>query len=216
MERISRGDGNNVRILKNTTSIMKEQNDTNTPATTPKRLHFKIEKQKESPNDYWYRARPYIGNMNMLGNRYLGLYPENILNMLKKNKFFKSGRLLFGLCLCGCEGCDDFCVDIVVNDDTVIWKGWHEFSKAEYISALREVKEAAAACLAKHKKGLKAYKKAVYECLMQDMGIPETDARNKMEFYEEWNFIEQYFMKDYSVALAAKAIVLGEEEDYEI
>ena len=51
---------------------------------------------------------------------------------------------------------------------------------------------------------------------MQDMGIPETDARNKMEFYEEWNFIEQYFMKDYSVALAAKAIVLGEEEDYEI
>lgn len=197
----------------NTTSIMKEQNDTNTPAITPKRLHFKIEKQEDGVDFCWYRALPFIGNMNMLGNRHLGRDLKDILNMLKKNKFFKSGRLLLGVCLCGCEGCDDFCVDIVINDDTVIWKGWHEFSKAEYISALQEVKKTAIECLEKHKKDLKAYKKAVYERLTQDMGIPETDARSKMEFHEEWNFIEQYFMKDYSVASTAKAIVSDDEED---
>lgn len=195
---------------------MKEQNDTNTPAIPPKRLHFKIEKQEDGVDFCQYRAQPFIGNMNMLGNRYLGLHPKDILNMLKKNKFFKSGRLLLGVCLCGCEGCDDFFVDIVINDDTVIWKGWHEFSKAEYISALLEVKKTATECLAKHKKDLKAYKKAVYEYLTQDMGIPASDARSKMEFYEEWSSIEQRFMKDYNVASTAKTIVSDDEEEYEM
>ncbi|MDE5612034.1 MAG: hypothetical protein K2I90_08470, partial [Odoribacter sp.] len=110
----------------------------------------------------------------MLGNRYLGLTPEEILEMLRKNKFFKSRRLLLGICRCGCEGCDDFFVDISVNNNTVTWKGWYEFDKAEYISALQEMKKMASECLAKHKTDFEEYKKAVYECLTQNMAIPST------------------------------------------
>ena len=167
-----------------------EENKKKSLSSPRKSLRFKIEKQIDGGDFYWYRELPFIGNMNMLGNRYLGLTPAEILEMLRKNKFFKSGRLLLGICLCGCEGCDDFFVDISVNNDTVTWKGWYEFDKAEYISALQEMKKTATECLAKHKKDFKEYKKAVYECLTQNIGIPEGVAKSQMK--RENRFIEQY------------------------
>lgn len=184
---------------------MKEQNNTNT-ATSQKSLNIKIKKQVDGIGFCWYGVLPFIGNMNMLGNRYLGLTPKEILKMLRKNKFFKSGRLLLGICLCGCEGCDDFFVDISINNDSVTWKGWHKFEKVEYISALQEMKKMATECLAKHKKDFKEYKKAVYECLTQNMGIPATVAKNKMKFYEKYDFLEQYFMKNRSIQSVAMEI----------
>lgn len=188
---------------------MKEQNDTNTPAVTKKNLSFKIEKQRYEIGDCWYGLRPLVKNIDILGDKYLGLP----LEMLKKNKFFKSGKLQLGLYPCFGYPCKAFFINVSITDDTVIWKGWHEFNKAEYISAIQEMQKMIIECLAKHKKELKEYQKAVYEYLTQNMGIPATVAKSQIKFYEKWSYIpiEKYFMDDYSVQSVAKRIA-GEKE----
>lgn len=77
---------------------------------------------------------------------------ENILKKERRigllaEKFFEQDFLSekIRLGICGCEGCDDYDVEITLQNNTVIWKDFHadteySFGISEYRNALQEVK----------------------------------------------------------------------------
>lgn len=53
--------------------------------------------------------------------------------------------MLIGICCCGCEGCDDYTVDISVQGNSVVWFDWRAnseyiFDKSEYEKAIEAVR----------------------------------------------------------------------------
>lgn len=83
---------------------------------------------KEYPKGDYYQIRSVIDGMDLYGNEHLGI---NELSDFFTQKNFFGGELLIGICCCGCEGCDDYTVDVSLQGNTVVWSDWR--AKSEYI-----------------------------------------------------------------------------------
>lgn len=71
-----------------------------------------------SPDSNDHEIRILIDNKDFLGNDYLGLDPPSFFS---QNNFDKNGELMVGRCTCGVEGCCDYSVTVVVNQNTITW-----------------------------------------------------------------------------------------------
>ena len=93
-------------------------------------LAFEI-KPSPSSNDHEVRIR--IDGGDWLGEDYMGLDPPRLF---AQGSLTEGGRLLIGRCECGCEGCDDVCVEVMRDGGEVVWtstNGAHlHFDKREY------------------------------------------------------------------------------------
>jgi hypothetical protein len=79
------------------------------------KLSFNILPSPES-NDH--EVRIVVDDEDFLGSDYLGLDPPSFFS---QDNFDKNGELMIGRCTCGVEGCCDFPVTVVVNQDNVLW-----------------------------------------------------------------------------------------------
>ena len=63
-----------------------------------------------------------------------------------KQDFYTTDKpLLLGICGCGCLGCDDYYVEVSLQDNMVVWKDWHTdseycFDRLQYENALETTK----------------------------------------------------------------------------
>ena len=71
-----------------------------------------------SPETNDHEIRILIDDEDFLGNDYLGLDP---LSFFSQDNFDKNGELMVGRCTCGVEGCGDYAVDVVVNQNNISW-----------------------------------------------------------------------------------------------
>lgn len=65
-----------------------------------------------------HQVRILIDGNDVLGNAYLGIDPPIFFAL---PNLCSNGQLLIGRCTCGCEGCDNFLVDVRVSKYKVIW-----------------------------------------------------------------------------------------------
>ena len=98
------------------------------------KLTFKILPSPES-NDH--EIRILIDGEDFLGGDYLGLDPPAFFS---QENFDKNGELMIGRCTCGCEGCSDFPITVVANENTISWTNNYGlnllFDKTEYKSSI--------------------------------------------------------------------------------
>jgi hypothetical protein len=78
----------------------------------------------------------------------IGLIPEkrffHVLNLQPKlfhqESLLSGGKALVGRCKCGCEGCDDYVIEIIIDENEVEWKSPRgyllSFNKSEYESEI--------------------------------------------------------------------------------
>lgn len=99
-------------------------------------LKFEVEESSDS-NDH--QVRIIIDGKDWLGDAYLGIDPPSLW---EESNVLDGGETVLGRCTCGCEGCDDFIVDIEVTDHSVIWrapgKPVLEFVKKQYHSVVKK------------------------------------------------------------------------------
>ena len=102
-------------------------------------IKFEIYPSEES-NDH--QVRIIIDNSDFLGNDHLGIDPPSFF---AQRNLFEAGELLIGRCTCGCEGCDDYSVNVFLQEDTIIWSNSNgltlEFNKSEYDNAISTAKK---------------------------------------------------------------------------
>ena len=101
-------------------------------------IRFEIYPSEES-NDH--QVRIIIDDFDFLGNDYLGIDPPSFF---KQKNLFEAGELLIGRCTCGCEGCDDYPIQVSLGENTIIWSDSNglrlEFDKSEYENAVSVTK----------------------------------------------------------------------------
>ena len=71
-----------------------------------------------SPETNDHEIRILIDDEDFLGDDYLGLDPPSFFS---QDNFDKHGELLVGRCTCGVEGCCDYLVTVIVNQDNISW-----------------------------------------------------------------------------------------------
>lgn len=87
-----------------------------------------------------YEVQPYIDGHKLLNGRdNIGLGPQEFLS---RNKLLQDGELLLGICICGCEGCDDFLVAQEIKDEIVVWKTLYQYEEVTYRFDLEQYKKA--------------------------------------------------------------------------
>lgn len=97
--------------------------------------------------EYWnngghedYEVQPYIDGRKLLNRRdNIGLEPQKFLSA---NELLQEGRLLLGICTCGCEGCNDFVVEQKIKDNVVLWKvedKTYSFDLLQYENAVKDL-----------------------------------------------------------------------------
>lgn len=87
-----------------------------------------------------YEVQPYIDGHKLLNGRdNIGLGPQEFLS---RNKLLQDGELLLGICICGCEGCDDFLVTQEIKDEIVVWKTLYQYEEVTYRFDLEQYKKA--------------------------------------------------------------------------
>jgi hypothetical protein len=72
----------------------------------------------QSPETNDHEVRILIDNEDILGKDYLGLDPPSFFS---QDNFAQNGELMIGRCTCGVEGCCDYPVTVIVNDNTISW-----------------------------------------------------------------------------------------------
>ena len=74
----------------------------------------------------------------------------SVCDFFHTTNLMHAGKSVLGICSCGCEGCDDYTIDIKIQEDEVTWEGCvirtddeqdrksvsYHFNKAEYMSAI--------------------------------------------------------------------------------
>jgi len=102
------------------------------------KISFKILVSAET-NDH--EVRIFIDNEDFLSDDYLGLDPSSFFG---QDNFDKNGELIVGRCTCGVEGCCDYPITVVINQDTLLWtdnNGLHLlFEKQDYYCAINAAK----------------------------------------------------------------------------
>lgn len=90
-----------------------------------------------SPETNDHQASILVDGVDWLGDDYLGLDPPRLF---QQETLLCGGRTIVGRCNCGCEGCDDVVVDIIINENVVKWqspKGYVlTFNRSEYESEI--------------------------------------------------------------------------------
>lgn len=87
-----------------------------------------------------YEVQPYIDGHKLLNGRdNIGLGPQEFLS---RNNLLQDGELLLGICICGCEGCDDFLVTQEIKDEIVVWKTLYQYEEVTYRFDLEQYKKA--------------------------------------------------------------------------
>lgn len=87
------------------------------------------------------QIRSVIDGLDLYGNSHIGI---SFTDFFTNDSFF-GGELLIGICCCGCEGCDDYTVDVSMQGNTITWFDWRRktkyiFDKSEYEKAIELVK----------------------------------------------------------------------------
>jgi len=90
-----------------------------------------------SPETNDHEALILVDGKDWLGDDYMGLDPPMLF---RQETLLKGGETLVGRCNCGCEGCDDVVVDVIVDEKEVKWKtlkGYTlKFDRIEYESEI--------------------------------------------------------------------------------
>lgn len=87
-----------------------------------------------------YEVQPYIDGHKLLNGRdNIGL---GLQEFLSRNKLLQDGELLLGICICGCEGCDDFLVTQEIKDEIVVWRTLYQYEEVTYRFDLEQYKKA--------------------------------------------------------------------------
>ena len=92
-------------------------------------LFLKILPSYES-NDY--QVRVFIDEEDLLKDIYLGCDPTSFFS---QNFLKNEPEIIIGRCTCGCEGCSDLSIELILEENTVIWKNENynfEFDFNEY------------------------------------------------------------------------------------
>lgn len=101
-------------------------------------LGFKVLESKGS-NDH--QVRIFIDLNDWLGESYLGIDPPALFC---QESLILGGEAVVGRCRCGCEGCDDFSVNIEITDHLAIWRPnsglMLEFALNQYLEAIEKQK----------------------------------------------------------------------------
>lgn len=89
----------------------------------------------------YLQIRSVVDDIDLYENEYLGI---GLSDFFTQKNFF-GGKLLIGICCCGCEGCDDYTVDVSVQGNSVVWFDWrvdseYIFDKSEYEKAIEAVR----------------------------------------------------------------------------
>jgi hypothetical protein len=96
----------------------------------------------ECPESNDHEACIIIDGNDWLGNDYMGIDPPRLFS---QKSLLAGGKTIIGRCTCGCEGCDDVVIDIIVSNDNVLWesnKGYKlEFNKDEYLKEITNKKQ---------------------------------------------------------------------------
>ena len=71
-----------------------------------------------SPESNDHEIRILIDNEDFLGNDYLGLDPPSFFS---QDNLEKDGEIMVGRCTCGVEGCGDYPLKVVINQENVLW-----------------------------------------------------------------------------------------------
>jgi hypothetical protein len=84
-----------------------------------------------------HEASIIVDGNDWLGNEYMGLDPPKLF---RQKTLLTGGETLIGRCNCGCEGCDDFFIDVIVDENEVKWKSPKgyvlSFDRIEYESEI--------------------------------------------------------------------------------
>ncbi|WP_459461638.1 hypothetical protein [Rhizobium sp. No.120] len=67
-----------------------------------------------------HEVRLIVDGLDWIGNDHLGLDPPDLVRQLTEGH---EGRLIIGICNCGCMGCDDLIVDVRRTATSVEWSG---------------------------------------------------------------------------------------------
>lgn len=116
-------------------------------------LRFEIRKQEVVFN-FSYGIRVFVNDFDLFGPpSHIGFYPPN-LSYVKE--LFKPGKLLIGVCACSCQGCNDYHVNVTINQDTVIWEDWETeqtyiFRRPEYEKAVERLRIKSIRYIERHK-----------------------------------------------------------------
>lgn len=116
-------------------------------------LRFEIRKQEVVFN-FSYGIRVFVNDFDLFGPpSHIGFYPPN-LSYVKE--LFKPGKLLIGVCTCSCQGYNDYHVNVIINQDTVIWEDWETeqtyiFRRSEYEKAVERLRIKSIRYIERHK-----------------------------------------------------------------
>ena len=90
-----------------------------------------------SPETNDHEASIIADGKDWLGEDYMGLDPPRFF---RQETLLSGGRAFVGRCNCGCEGCDDFIVDVIIDENVVKWKSTKgyllRFDRTEYESLI--------------------------------------------------------------------------------
>jgi hypothetical protein len=94
-----------------------------------------------SPETNDHQACIYIDGEDWLGRSHMGIDPPAFF---RQKTLLNGGEAWVGRCHCGCAGCDDVVVDIVIDPNEVQWKSpqgyMFRFDRLEYESEIRAVR----------------------------------------------------------------------------
>ena len=88
---------------------------------------------RPSPETNDHETRIVIDGNDILEDLkdYMGLDPLELFDQ----SFVQNGTIIIGRCMCGVIGCGDYPVEVIVNDETVEWRGManrYEFPIGKY------------------------------------------------------------------------------------
>jgi len=90
-----------------------------------------------SPETNDHKASIFVDGKDWLGEEYMGLDPPKLF---RQEALLSGGKTLVGRCKCGCEGCDDYLIDVVIDENEVKWKSPNgyllRFDRPEYESEI--------------------------------------------------------------------------------
>jgi len=94
-----------------------------------------------NPDANDHETRILVDEEDFLGNDFLGLDPPSFFS---QDNFEKNGELMVGRCTCGVEGCCDFPVTVLFNENTVSWTDKYGlnlvFDRTDYNSSISRAK----------------------------------------------------------------------------
>jgi len=82
-----------------------------------------------------------VDGEDWMGKEYMGMDPPKLFS---QESLLLGGRTIIGRCNCGCEGCDDYEIDVVLLDSSIQWKSTLgyiiNFDKSEYFREINSKK----------------------------------------------------------------------------